>query len=337
MNQFDAFARFARSCCGFAAFFDSVDDLFEVALVLVEVDRSWIVRAEAGVGALHKLCTDSFILVGLVHEVPGFECFVGEEHGAFGASELHAGRVAVFGPRAGAAFDDTTRAIFEFDDGDGDVFDFDVGVGEAGGVGLHRLHWASEVEQCINCVDRLIHQCTTAVECPSATPCSGVVVGLIAIPFYIGGGGGEFTKTSCIGGLLESIHPRVEAPVEHGGDGDAFGLGGCDHLVDALGGDFEWLLDNDVLTCFDRSHGWVEVRTRGCADGDDVDLRIGKHGCDVVVGLCAVLLGKCLRAFQHAIRRADKFAACHGCNCFGVKAADHSCSYNSEVHIKYCT
>ena len=91
--------------------------------------------------------------------------------------------------------------FFEFDDGDGDVFDFDVGVGEAGGVGLHRLHWASEVEQCINCVDRLIHQCSTAVECPSATPSSGVVVGLIAIPLYIGGGRSELTEATCIGGL----------------------------------------------------------------------------------------------------------------------------------------
>ena len=149
---------------------DRVDDFFEVALVLVKVDRIGVVGAEAGVGPLHELCADLFVGLGLVHKVPSLKGFVGEKDRAFGAGELHAGGVPVLGPGAGAAFDDAACAVFKFDDGDGDVFDLDVGVCETGSVGLHGFYGSREIEQSVNRVNGLIHQCATAVECPGAAP-----------------------------------------------------------------------------------------------------------------------------------------------------------------------
>jgi hypothetical protein len=62
-----------------------------------------------------------------------------------------------------------------------------------------------------------------------------------------------------IRGLLEGIHARVEAAVEHGGDGLAIRLGGGHLLVDALDGDFQRLLADHVLAGIQGRERRIEV------------------------------------------------------------------------------
>lgn len=311
---------------------DGGDDFFEVALVLVGVDGFGVVGAEAGFLAFHEGGFDFCIFGLFVHEVPDFEGFVGEEDGAFGAGELDASRVAVFGPSGGGGFDDAAGTVFEFKEGNAVVFDFDVLVGEEGGVGLHGFDGSGEVEEGVDGVDGLVHEGAAAVEGPSAAPSAGVVVGLVAIPFDVGAGGGEGAEATLVGRFFEGVHAGVEAAVEDGSEGDLVGLGGGDELVDALGGDFEGFLDDGVLAGVESGEGGVEVGTGGGADGDDVEVGVSEKGVEVGVGLGAEVGGEGLGFFWGVVVDGAEGATGHVGDGLGVEAADHTGADDSEVH-----
>ena len=103
------------------------------------------------------------------------------------------------------------------------VFNLDALVCETGGIGSNALGGAGEVEQGIDGVDGLVHQSSSSVEGPGATPAGGIIVGLVTIPLDVGGGTGEGAEATSIRCFFEGIHAGVKAAVEHGGQGLAIG------------------------------------------------------------------------------------------------------------------
>ena len=269
------------------------------------------------------------------HKVPDLEGLVGEEDGTFGAGELHPGGMAVFGPRAGGGFDDPTSAVFELDKSDAVVFYFDVFVSEKGGVGLHGLDGACEMKQGVHGVDRLVHERATAIEGPSATPSGRVIVGLVAIPLDISGGGSEFAKAACVDGGLEGVHPGVKATVEDGGKSFSVGGSGGDQFVATLGGDFEGFFDDSVLTCIEGRKGRVEVGSAGSADGDDFELGVAEKFCHIGKALGVVFFSEFVGPFLVEIEDRVESAARHGGDSFSVKVADHAGADDSEFHVDW--
>src|SRR5690606_5240406 len=73
----DRFAGFAGGNGGLAAFADGVDDFLEVALVLEEIDRGRIVRADSDLLAFHEGAADFGVFRFFGSEVPQLESFVG--------------------------------------------------------------------------------------------------------------------------------------------------------------------------------------------------------------------------------------------------------------------
>ena len=94
----DGLARFHGRGARLAAFGDGGDHFFEVALMLIEVDRRRVVGSESGFLTTHVVGEDVGIDGVLLHEVPDFKGFVSEESGAFGAGQLHPGRMTIFRP-----------------------------------------------------------------------------------------------------------------------------------------------------------------------------------------------------------------------------------------------
>ena len=315
-----------------AAFLDRLHDLLEVALVLVEIDRRRIVRAEAGFLAFHQGGFDERVLRFLLAEVPHLEGFVGEENGAVGASELHAGGVAGLGPGAGGALDHAERTVLELHRRDDAVLDLDALVRLASGDSGDSFRRAGEVEQRIDGVHGLVHQRTATIERPGAAPSGGIVVCLVAIPFHIGRGGGELAETTFVGRLLEGIHAGMETAVQHGGEGLAVLGSGLDELVDALGGDLERLLADHVLACVQGGERGVEVRSRRRADGDDFQLGIGEEFIDVRVSLAAIFRREFFRSLAAQVEDGLEFAAGHGGDGLCVEVADHAGADDSEFH-----
>ena len=213
------------------------------------------------------------------------------------ASELHAGGVAFLGPAAGGGFDDAAGSTFEFDKSDAMVFHFDVFVGEEGGVGLYGFDGAGGVKEGVDGVDRLVHEGAATVEGPSAAPSGGVVVGLVAIPLDVGGGGGEFAETVSVYGGFEGVHAGVEAAVEDGGEGFAVGGSGGDELVATLEGDFERFFDDGVFAGIEGGEGGVEVGSAGGADGDDFEFGVGEEIVEVGEAFGSVFGGEFVGSF----------------------------------------
>ena len=136
-DEFDGFTGFGGAGGGLAALGDRLDHFFEIALMLVGINRGGIVSAQAGFLAFHEGGFDLGVLGFFVFKIPDLERFVGEEDGALGAGELDAGGVAVLRPSAGGGFNDAAGAALEFEEGDAVVLHFDTLMREAGGSGLN--------------------------------------------------------------------------------------------------------------------------------------------------------------------------------------------------------
>ena len=125
----------------------------------------------------------------------------------------------------------------------------------------------------------------------------------------------------------------METAVQHGRKCFTVLGGGIDELVDALGGNLQRFLANDVLACVQSGERWIKVRSRRRADGDDLQLGIGEEFIDVRVCLAAVFCREFFRSLAAQVEDGLEFAASHGDNSFCVKVADHAGSDDSEFHV----
>src|SRR5690606_3502653 len=160
----------------------------------------------------------------------------------------------------------------------GGVFDLDALVGEAGGGGGDRGDVTGEIDELVDEVDGLVHEGAAPVECPGAAPGSGVVVGLVAIPFDVGVAHGEAAKSPLVGGFLANVHGGVKTTVEESGEGGPGRGTGVDHHVGALGSDLEGFFPDDVFARFGGGEGRFEVGAAGRGDRHDVELGITEEG-----------------------------------------------------------
>ena len=98
--------------------------------------------------------------------------------------------------------DDAQGAIFETECRGRYILHFDPLVSENGGGGLYFGNGSHQPGEQVNGVDRLVHQCPTPIEFPSAPPGTTVVVLLCSEPFDVGISEGQPAETSRIDRLF---------------------------------------------------------------------------------------------------------------------------------------
>ena len=148
----------------------------------------------------------------------------------------------------------------------------------------HRAH---QPGQQIDAVDRLVHQGAAAVQFPGAAPGAAVVVLLGAVPLDVRVADCQSAEAALVDGLLDQLRRFVKPRGKDRGQHDARLVAGVDDLVAAFERDLQRLLDDHVFARPGRRHGRLQMGTAGRADRHHVDLRVGQHRVQIVVGRAA--------------------------------------------------
>ncbi len=184
-------------------------------------------------------------------------------------------------------------------------------------------------------MDSLIHEGAATIELPGAAPGAAIVVGLGAIPLYIGFGQGEPAEAALVDRGFHLSAGAMKTRREHRAEQDLVFLALLDDRVAALERDFERLFHDHMLAGASRGHGGLHVRSAGRADDRHIERGVGEHIIELGIGLSAEEAGELIGMGLMLALTGDQSRAMEFRDCASMKLGDHAATDNAEAE-RHC-
>ena len=146
-------------------------------------------------------------------------------------------------------------AVFELQNGNGRIFHFYPFMSQTCRGGGYPFYLPGNIQQQINSVDALVHQCAAAVQCPGTAPFTGIVILLCPEPFHLSITNDQFAEPFFFDRGFQGFYGRAEAPVEYPGEHHLVLRTNVNHLSDSFWCHLQRFFTNHMLprlSCGDR-------------------------------------------------------------------------------------
>lgn len=149
---------------------------------------------------------------------------------------------------------------------------------------------AGEPLQQVDRMNRLVHECATAVEREPALP-SRVVL-FRPMPLHVGAARYQPAESSGVDRSLQRLRSFAEARLENRADEHSRLLCCTNDLVGACDGRLDGLFDHEMLARTNRSKRGFEVQSARCRDADCVDIGVREEFSDTARSECDIVLAR---------------------------------------------
>ena len=236
----------------------------------------------------------------------------------------------ISGENGSRTFNIAHGTIGKFQNSNNRVFHFNSLVPSVACKSLHRVNLSHVPLQEVNRMDALVHQSATTIQCDGSPPGIRFVIGLTAVPFYIGITQYDITKFCSIHGLLEQHGLVIKTGRKYNTHLHSCLPGCCDDAITFFKGDFQRLLYQAMLPRLDALERRILMGAGRSADANNVYGRIRQHLLQCIKCLAMVLCGKSLHFFNSPAVQSNQCCIADGPDGLGMYMRNHSSANDSK-------
>ena len=179
-------------------------------------------------------------------------------------------------------------------------------------------------------MDALVHQRTTTIQCDGSPPGIRFVIGLTAVPFYIGIAQNNITKFRLIDCLLEQQGLVIKSRRENYAHLHPCYSGSCDDAIAFFKRNFQRLLYQAMFPGLDALERWIFMRSGRGANANNVYGRIRKHFIECIKCLAMVLRCESLHFLNPSAVQSNQCCIADGADGLGMYMRNHSSTNDSK-------